>query len=313
VPNKIIHSVLVTGGCGFIGSHIVDRLINDGYEVVILDDLSTGSLGNLNSAAILYQGDASDSYFVNKIFKQHKFTYVIHEATKINTNALHEMPLYDIKSSVNSTIVLAENCIRYNIKNFIFASSVAVYGRPNSLPVSEDSPINPIYSYGISKYTAESYLKYFFNYYNLNYQILRYANVFGPRQPIYGEVGVIAIYTDRLVKREDLIIFGNGKHKRDYIYVSDVVEFTINSMTFEAPSVFNVGSGIPTSVNQVFELFKLHDVDQKNAIVKPERFGEIGDFYCDVTSAMSTGWKPKIDLKRGISQTIDFFIKNQNE
>jgi UDP-glucose 4-epimerase len=299
--------VLVTGGCGFIGSHVVDRLIEDGYAVVVLDDLSTGYMNNLSPDAILYQGDASDEYFVNKIFEQHKFDYVIHEATTINTNALHEIPLHDLKSSVNSTIVLAESCVKHNVKNFIFASSVAVYGRPESLPAAENSPIDPIYSYGIAKYTAESYLKYFFTYYGLNYQILRYANVFGPRQPIYGEVGVIAIYTDRLIKGKELIIFGDGEHQRDYIYVADVVEFTVKSMQFDVPSVYNVGRGIPVSVNEVFSEFQANDPQHKPAVHKPERYGEIGNFYSNIDCVLSTGWSPKVDLKEGIIKTISFF------
>ena len=299
--------VLVTGGCGFIGSHVVDRLIEDGYAVVVLDDLSTGYMNNLSQEAILYQGDASDEYFVNKIFEQHKFDYVIHEATTINTNALHEIPLHDLKSSVNSTIVLAESCVKHNVKNFIFASSVAVYGRTESLPAAENSPIDPIYSYGIAKYTAESYLKYFFTYYGLNYQILRYANVFGPRQPIYGEVGVIAIYTDRLIKGKELIIFGDGEHQRDYIYVADVVEFTVKSMKFDTPSVYNVGRGVPVTVNEVFTEFQANDPQHKQAVHKPERYGEIGNFYSNIDCALSTGWSPKVTLKAGIKNTIDYF------
>ena len=299
--------VLVTGGCGFIGSHVVDRLIEDGYAVVVLDDLSTGSLDNLSPDAILYQGDTSDEYFVNKIFEQHKFDYVIHEATTINTNALHEIPLHDLKSSANSTIVLAESCVKHNVKNFIFASSVAVYGRPESLPAAENSLIDPIYSYGIAKYTAESYLKYFFTYYGLNYQILRYTNVFGPRQPIYGEVGVIAIYTDRLIKGKELIIFGDGEHQRDYIYVADVVEFTVKSMQFDTPSVYNVGRGVPVTVNEVFTEFQANDPQHKQAVHKPERYGEVGNFYSNIDCALSTGWSPKVTLKAGIKNTIDYF------
>ena len=299
--------VLVTGGCGFIGSHVVDRLIEDGYAVVVLDDLSTGHMDNLNPGAILYQGNASDEYFVNKIFEQHKFDYVIHEATTINTNALHEIPLHDLKSSATSTIVLAESCVKHNVKNFVFASSVAVYGRPESLPAAEDSPINPIYSYGIAKYTAESYLKYFFTYYGLNYQILRYANVFGPRQPIYGEVGVIAIYTDRLIRGKELIIFGDGEQQRDYIYVADVVEFTVKSMQFDTPSVYNVGRGVPVTVNEVFAEFQANDPQHKQAVHKPERYGEVGNFYSNIDCALSTGWSPKVALKAGIINTIDYF------
>ena len=301
--------VLVTGGCGFIGSHIVDSLVDEGFEVVVLDDLSTGFISNLNKSAIFYQGDVGDEYFVNKVFKQHEFDYVIHEASKINTNALDENPLYDIKSSVYSTILLANNCVQHKVKKLIFASSVAVYGRSKYLPASENSSIDPIYSYGIAKYTAESYLRYFSDYYDLRYEILRYANVYGPRQPVYGEVGVIAIYTDRLIKGKPLVIFGNGEHQRDYIYVSDVVDFTVRSISFKDSSVYNVGRGIPVSVNEVFAEFQKYGKEHKKPNNKPERFGEIGNFYCDVSLALNTGWKIHVDLKQGITNTIDYFNK----
>jgi len=302
-------TVLVTGGCGFIGSHVVDKLIENGYTVIILDDLSTGSINNCNPDAVLHQGDVCDEFFVKKIFQQYEFDYVIHQATTINTNALHEEPLHDVKSSVNSTIILAKNCIKHKVKNLIFASSVAVYGRPESLPASENSPINPIYSYGIAKYTAEAYLKYFSTYYGLNYQVLRYANVFGPRQPIFGEVGVIAIFTDRLIKNKELTIFGDGEHQRDYIYVDDAVEFTLKSLSFTEPSIYNIGRGVPVTVNEVFAKFKENDPQHKKAIHKTERYGEIGNFFSNIDSALSTGWKPMVSLKTGIKYTIDYFKK----
>jgi UDP-glucose 4-epimerase len=299
--------VLVTGGCGFIGSHIVDRLVSDGYVVVVLDDLSTGSIDNLNKEAIFYQGDVSDQLFVNKVFDQHQISYVVHQATKINTNALHEDPLRDVRSSIDSTILLAGNCVKHKVKKLIYASSVAVYGRAEELPALESSLLEPIYSYGIAKYSAESYLKYYSIYYDLDYQILRYANVYGPRQPIYGEVGVIAIYTDRLIKGEQLIVFGDGKHQRDYIYVSDVVDFTVQSMKFRESSTYNIGRGIPVTVNELFTIFQKYDPEHKDALRKPERFGEIGSFYSDVSRALNTGWKIKVDLEQGISKTIDYF------
>ncbi len=303
--------VLVTGGCGFIGSHIVDQLIDDGHEVVVLDDLSTGVMQNLNSQAIFYQGDVCDKKYVEKLFKQHPFSFVIHQASKINTNVLHEDPIHDLDSSVKSTIILAENCIKFGVKKIIFASSVAVYGRPSLLPVTELSLLEPIYSYGIAKKCAESYLKYFSTYYGLRYQILRYANVYGPRQPIYGEVGVLAIYTDRLLKGESLIIFGDGSHKRDYIYVTDVVDFTLKTMLFDQSSIFNVGRGIPVTVNQLFSEFQRYDPSLKSAVIKPERYGEIGDFYCDVKKSFDFGWEWQVGLPEGIGKTIGFFERKR--
>ncbi len=302
-------NILVTGGCGFIGSHLVDELIKVGAFVVVIDNLSSGSISNLNPNAIFHQGDVSDEFFVRRIFEKYKFDYVIHESTTINTNTLNEVPLHDVKSSINSTIILADNCVRCKVKNFIFASSVAVYGRPKFLPTNEKSIESPIYSYGISKYTAELYVKFFHDHYNLNYQILRYANVYGPRQPIYGEVGVIAIFTDRALKGKDLIIFGNGEHQRDYIFISDVVNFTLSSLKFKYSGIYNIGRGIPITVNEIFKELKLLFPSINKALHKPERYGEIGNFYCDVNLAESTGWRSKIDLKEGINKTIKFFNK----
>ena len=304
VENKI---VLVTGGCGFIGSHIVDKLIQHDNEVVIIDDLSTGLLQNLNSKATLHQGDISDVLFVEKIFQKYKFDFVIHQAATINTNVLHEVPLKDIRNSVCSTVILAKLCLKHKVKNFIFASSVAVYGRPSNLPAREDSSLDPIYSYGIAKCNAEAYLKYFHRYDNLNYQVLRYANVFGPRQPILGEVGVIAIFTDRLIKGKELIIYGDGNQQRDYIYIDDVVNFTLKSMSFSKPATYNVGNGVPVTVNEVFANFKEMDTTNKDAIYHAERYGEIGNFYLDINRALKTGWKPTVSLKNGIKFTTNYF------
>jgi UDP-glucose 4-epimerase len=301
--------VLVTGGCGFVGSHVVDNLIEKNYLVVVLDNLSTGTIKNLNKNAIFHQGDVSDELFVNNIFKQYKFDYVIHQAAKINTNVLHEETLLDIRNSVNSTVILAKNCLKYKVKNLVFASSVAVYGRCNNLPAKENTNLSPIYSYGIAKVFAELYLKYYKTYYNLNYQILRYANVYGPRQPIFGEVGVIAIYTERLLSGKKLIIYGDGSNQRDYIYVSDIVEFTIQSMELKYSSIYNVGRGIAVSINDVFAEFQTNDKKKQKAILKPERFGEIGNFYSDINNALKTGWKPKVSLKEGVYKTINFYSK----
>ncbi len=306
-------TILVTGGCGFIGSHIVDKLIKNQNEVIVLDNLSTGSIKNLNSDAILYQGDARNEFFIQKIFEQYKFDYVIHQAAKINTNVLQEVPLNDIRNTLESTIVLAKNCIKHNVKNLIFASSVAVYGRPKSLPVKESSSLNPIYSYGIAKKVAEEYLKYFNIYYNLNYQVLRYSNVYGPRQPIFGEVGVIAIFTDRIIQEKELIIYGDGEQQRDYIFVEDIVDFTLRALTFKDCSVYNVGSGTPSTVNQVFAKFQKYDLKQKDAIYKNERFGEIGNFYTNIDNALRKEWVPKFNLDDGIKRTVSFFKSLNDE
>ena len=299
--------ILVTGGCGFIGSHIVDSLIEIGHQVVVVDDLSTGLIENLNSSAIFYQGDVADKTFIDKIFEQHNFSYVIHQSVKINTNVLNENPNIDVHCSIESTIILLDNCVKYHIKNFIFASSVAVYGRAYLLPATESSPIDPIYSYGISKYCAENYIQYYAKNYGIKHQILRYCNVSGPRQPIYGEVGVIAIFTERFIKCRSLVVFGSGEHVRDYIYISDVVDFTLSLINSNKSNIFNVGRGVPVTVNELLDVFQEQNSKVKNIVKKPERHGEIGNFYANISHALETGWRWKVNLKEGISKTISSF------
>ena len=302
-----LEEVLVTGGCGFIGSHIVDSLIEIGYQVIVVDNLSTGVIENLNSRAIFYQGDAANKTFIDKVFSQHNFSCVIHQSVKINTNVLHENPSVDVHSSIKSTIVLLDNCVKYDIKNFIFASSIAVYGRAHLLPATESSPMDPIYSYGIAKYCAENYIQYYAKNYGVKYQILRYCNVFGPRQPIYGEVGVIAIFTERFIKNRPLIVFGSGEYIRDYIYISDVVDFTLSLINLSKSHIFNVGRGVPVTVNELFDVFQEQNSKAKKPVHKPERHGELGNFYADISYALETGWRWKVALKDGVRKTISSF------
>jgi UDP-glucose 4-epimerase len=302
---------LVTGGCGFIGSHVVDRLIIDGHTVVVVDDLSTGKMSNLNNKSYFYQGDVSDKTFMMSVFEQHAIDYVIHQASKINTNALHEDPEHDVRCSVGSTLILADLCVKYHIKQLIFASSVAVYGRPVELPASENSALEPIYSYGIAKLCAEQYLKYYQENYGLNYTVLRYCNVFGPRQSIYGEVGVIAIFTEKILNGDPIIIFGDGNQVRDYIYISDVVDFTLYCIKNTQSSIFNVGNGIPVTVNSLYEIFEKRNHSKCELVRMPERYGEIGKFYSDISRSKATGWRSKISIEKGIDLTMDYYLENR--
>ena len=309
--NKEANIYLVTGGCGFIGSHIVDRLIIDGNTVVVVDDLSTGKMSNLNNKSYFYQGDVSDKKFMTSVFEQYVFDYVIHQASKINTNALHEDPEHDVRCSVESTLILAGLCVTHHIKQLIFASSVSVYGRPIELPASEGSILDPIYSYGIAKLCAEQYLKYYRENYGLNYTVLRYCNVFGPRQSIYGEVGVIAIFTEKILNGEPITIFGDGNHVRDYIYISDVVDFTLHCVNNTKSSVFNVGNGVPITVNFLHEVFEKYNHSKCKLVRMPERYGEIGKFYSDISQSEAIGWKNQISIEKGIDLTMKYYLEKR--
>ncbi len=306
IPNEDV--VLVTGGAGFIGSHIVDRLLSFGNKVIIVDNLSTGKKENINPKAIFYPIDIADEKTLKCVFEKHKITYVIHQAAKINLNVMLEDPSNDIKSSVLGTLNLLNLCVSSKVKKFVYASSVAVYGKPERLPVSENDQLIPVYSYGIAKKCAEEYIRYYSDYYGLNYTILRYANVYGPRQPIYGEVGVIAIYTDRVTKGEPLVIYGDGAHLRDYVYVDDVVDVTLNALRGHDRGIFNVGCGTGVSVKEVFENFCSSSGKILNHKYEPERVGELGFFYCDISKlAKAMQWSPKVSIKEGIRRTLSYY------
>lgn len=305
-------NILVTGGAGFIGSHIVDKLLLSGHKVIIADDLSTGKEQNINPGAVFYKTDISDENALKAIFQKHTITYVIHEAAKMNLNVMREDPGKDIRSSVLGTINILKCCIEFNVKKIIYASSVAVYGRPQKLPVCETDELKPVYSYGIAKKCAEEYIRYYSDYYGLNYSILRYANVYGPRQPVYGEVGVIAIYTERIINGEPLIIFGDGSQLRDYIYVDDVVDCTLGTLISGDRETFNVGCGAGISVKEVFECFC--SVYEKKIPYgnKPERVGELGYFWCNNSKLSAIGCSPKISIKEGINRTYSYY-KNKEK
>ena len=303
---------LLTGGCGFIGSHIVDRLMADGHTVVIIDDLSTGSLQNLNSEAVFYKGSVSNKRLIEKVFSSHKFDAVFHEASHINTSVLDEDPFQDLEINVRGTLYLLESVLKHKIGKFIYASSVAVYGSPKKIPITELDPVKPIYSYGIAKRCAEEYIRYYSATRGINYHIARYGNVYGPRQPIYGEVGVIAIFTQRAVKNQPIVVFGDGEHIRDYIYIDDAVEATVRLLSLRGSDTFNVASGKGSTVNHVVSVFEENLGVSLEKKQEPERSNELGNFYCDVSKICgSLDWSPKFDLSKGVEATLKFYINRR--
>lgn len=305
-------TVLVTGGAGFIGSHVIDRLLGDGHIVVAVDDLSTGNRENLAADAVFREGSVTDEKFVEKVFEEFSFDAVIHEASHINTSVPEENPRLDLSVNVLGTLCLMDAFLGRGNRSgkFIYASSVAVYGSPETLPVTEDGPLRPIYSYGIAKQCAEEYVRYYGAARGLDFHIARYGNIYGPRQPIYGEVGVIAIFTDRILKGEPLTVFGDGEHVRDFMYIDDAVEATVRLLDLAGSDVFNVAAGRGTTVNEVVAAFKAVAEGSLDIISKPERANELGKFYSDITRIRTeTGWQPETSLVEGIGRTIEFYRK----
>lgn len=301
--------VLVTGGAGFIGSHIVDQLIVEGHEVVILDNLVSGREEQLHPKATFYRMDVTNPE-VRKIFDQERPDAVIHQAAQIHVPTSIEQPIYDATVNIIGAINLLEAAKEFGVKKMVYASSAAVYGEPKYLPIDEQHSIAPISGYGISKHTVEHYLEVYSHLYGLEYTVLRYANVFGIRQDPRGEGGVVSIFTDKVLTNQTLTVFGDGHHSRDYIYVEDVAKANIQALTNGSGEIFNIGTGVQTTLNELIQAFM--KASEKNLPVEygPERPGDIKDSYFDVSKAMKAlDWKAEITLLEGLTRTYQYYLK----
>ncbi|GAA5346580.1 UDP-glucose 4-epimerase [Planifilum fimeticola] len=301
--------VMVTGGAGFIGSHIVDRLIDLGHEVIILDNLSTGKKAFIHPEASFYQTDLRDRR-IGEILEAERPEAVIHQAAQIDVPTSVKDPLFDAETNILGTLRLLEACRRSGVRKIVYASSAAVYGEPAFLPIDEEHPVDPLSNYGISKYTPESYLKVYKQLYGLDYTILRYANVYGIRQDPRGEGGVIAIFLDRVLREEALTIFGDGKQTRDFVYVGDIADANIRALHRGSGMIFNLGTGVPTSLEELVRI--LMEVTEKEIRVEygPERPGDIKHSHFDNRLAGKwLDWTPRIDLKTGLRMTYEYYLE----
>ena len=301
--------ILVTGGAGFIGSHVVDLFVAQGYEVVILDDLSTGRTSNLNPAAKFYQMDIRSPQ-IREIFETEKPDYVSHHAAQMDVRRSVAQPLFDADINILGSINLLEIAKDFQVKRFIYISTGgAVYGEPESLPCDESHPINPICQYGASKHTVEHYLYMYNVNYGLKYTVLRYPNVFGPRQDPHGEAGVVAIFTGRMLAGEEVTIYGDGDQTRDFVYVGDCAQANLLALTVDhEPGIYNLGWGRPTSINEICSV--LVNITSYSLPVQygPAKVGETRHIYLDASKAKrDLGWAPTITLEEGLEKTVDYF------
>ena len=300
--------ILVTGGAGFIASQIADAFITEGHEVYILDNLSTGFQHNIHPKAKFIQADIS-SLSIPEIFAKEKFDVVNHHAAQIDVRKSVADPVFDANTNILGTINLLQACIKSGVKRFMFASTGgAVYGEQEYFPADESHPTNPVSPYGITKLSIEKYLYFYKNEYGLNYTILRYANVYGPRQNPFGEAGVVAIFATRLLKNENPVINGEGKQTRDYVFVEDVVKANVLTLRSEGSDIFNVGTGIETSVNELFN--KLNSIAGSKATEKhgPAPKGE--QMRSVITSDKlfkKFNWRPSIKIDEGLEKTFHSF------
>ena len=300
--------IMVTGGAGFIGSHIVNAYINAGHDVVIIDDLSSGEMRFVNPKANFYQLNIH-SPDVKKILEKEKIAAINHHAAQISVSESVSDPLFDANSNIIGTLQLLQNAVSLEIDKFVFASTGgAMYGEQTTFPASEEHPCHPLSPYGISKLCAEHYINYFRTQHGLNTTVLRYSNVYGPHQNPHGEAGVVAIFCQRLMKGLPPVICGDGEQTRDFISVRDVAQANIIALDSKCNGTFNIGTGKETSVNFLTkELLKVSEVTT-SAKYSPPRNGEQGRSSIDSKKLLeSFGWKPCISLEGGLLETINYF------
>jgi UDP-glucose 4-epimerase len=297
--------ILVTGGAGFVGSHLVNRLIKEGNRVIVIDNLSTGKKENLNPKAKFYKLDIRNPK-ISQIFKKEKPEIVFHYAAQIDIRKSIENPIRDANINILGTINVLENCKRFKAKKFIFASSVGVYGEPKKLPVKENYSLDPISPYPIAKLTIENYLNYYQTL-GLNFVSLRYSNIFGPRQSSKGEGGVIAIFIDKLFKGKRPIIYGSGRQTRDFLYIDDAIEAAIKALKAPPGSIYNVGANKEIAIGTLFKKISSELKIKTNPIFHPARQGEIIKSRIDFRKIKKElNWRPKYNLDKGIKKTINW-------
>jgi UDP-glucose 4-epimerase len=300
--------ILVTGGAGFIGSHLVDRLIQEGHEVSIVDDLSTGKKKNVNPNADFHKLDIL-SPKLERVFKKQRPEAILHHAAQMDVRRSVKDPIFDGQVNILGTVNLLEQAVKVGTKRVIFASSGgAVYGEQEQFPATETHSTRPVSPYGVSKLAGEHYLYYYGRTYGLQWTSLRYANVYGPRQDPFGEAGVVAIFTLKLLQNEQPVINGTGKQTRDYIAIDDVVEANMAVLNNGLTETFNVGTGRETTVNQLFRMLAEAVGSPIKERYGPERRGEQARSCVDAGKlARAAEWEARTSLVDGLKRTVDYF------
>ena len=302
--------ILVTGGAGFIGSHVVDGYLEAGHQVVVVDDLSTGKKENLNPKAKFYEMDILNDK-LQQLMQDEHVEVVNHHAAQIKVKASLEDPYFDVKVNVLGSVLLLDLCRRAGVKKFIYASSGgAMYGEVEKGPLPEDSKPRPFSVYGASKSTVEVYADVFAQNFGLEYVVLRYANVYGPRQDALGEGGVVAIFTHAMLHGGDFVIFGDGYNVRDYVYVKDVAEANLMALDYPQNDAFNIGTGVGTTTNQLFETLAKAIGYSKPPQRTVARLGDLKKSVLDNSKAKKLlKWQPHFDLKAGLEETVRYYKK----
>ncbi len=301
----------MTGGAGFIGSHLVDRLIQEGNEVVVVDNLSTGKKRQVNRKAQFYRTDVQAKR-LDRIIRNERPLVLVHLAAQMNVRHSTEDPMFDAEVNILGTLNVLDCAVRNGVRKVSFASSGgAVYGEQEIFPAAETHKTEPVSPYGISKLAGEKYLSYFALNTGLRVVALRFANVYGPRQDSEGEAGVVAIFSKKMLTGEQPIINGTGKQTRDFIFVDDVVESIMVTLDEQIQGTFNVGTGQETSINECYAIIKSLTQSTCKDIFGAAKKGEQFRSVLDVNKIKETfGWDPQVSLEEGLRITVDAFRDN---
>lgn len=297
--------ILVTGGAGFIASNLVDKLIDLGHQVVVIDSLITGKESYLNDLATFYKVDIIDEQ-VAEIFVKEQFDFVYHLAAQIDVRKSVADPAFDNKTNILGALNILENCYKNKVKKIMFASSGgAIYGFPKEIPTSEDYPPYPVSPYGINKLCFEKYLNYYYRVFGQEYVALRLGNVYGPRQYKGGEAGVVSIFVDNAVKNKKSFIYGDGFQTRDYVFVDDIVNAFVLAMQDGVIGEFNIGTGIEKNLLDIILAIEVAMSTKVEVEYLEAKLGEERRSCLNASRAKSAlGWQPQTDLTQGIAKTI---------
>ncbi|MDE2686566.1 MAG: NAD-dependent epimerase/dehydratase family protein [Chloroflexota bacterium] len=301
--------VLVTGGAGFIGSHIVDALVEQGHAVSVVDNLSEGSLDNLNPYAKFFDVSVNDPDGLELVFAEAKPDVVSHHAAQVSVrNSMYD-PTHDAQVNIIGSLNVLQCAVKHDVERIIFPSTSAVYAKPNHLPMDETHPLSPESVYGVSKLSVENFVRLYTDTYGIRHKIFRYGNVFGPRQNPHGEAGVVAIFTGQFMRGEQPTIFGDGGKTRDYIFVNDIVAANTAALDSTGDNeTYNIAWGIGVSDFEIFDAVRAASDSSMQPRYAPVRPGEAEHVNLDPSKAIqSLSWRPQVSLYDGILQVIEHY------
>jgi UDP-glucose 4-epimerase len=302
--------ILVTGGAGFIGSHVVDAYIAAGHEVAVLDNFSTGTETNLNPAAEAHRVDLRDQPGVENVIASFRPDIVNHHAAQAEVPKSVADPTYDAQVNIIGGLNLLKASVDHAVKKVIFSSTGgALYGEPDVMPAGEDHPVRPLSPYGTSKYCFEQYLGTFKRTFGLEFTVMRYANIYGPRQDFHSEEGrVVAIFASRMLEGKPVTIDGDGEQSRDMLHVGDVATANLAALERGNGGTFHVSTGVPVSVKDLFRKLALVTDYKQAPNYGPARKGDVYRIGLDNSRAKAgLGWEPRVDLEEGLTLTVDYF------